>query len=210
MIPKILHQMWIGPKPAPMKMIQTWIDKNPDWEHILWTDDLLKEKFPNGFKNQKHIDDHETWNGKCDIMRYQILHEYGGFFVDADSICLNPIEDIFNNQDSFSVFENEQLRGNLVNCGFMGSIKGCKLMEYCTNDMTDKEDLTFNGTGKMSWQTVGPLYFTETIIKHKYPITIYPSYVFIPNHYTGLKYTGEGKSYADQKWGSTFGYENIQ
>jgi mannosyltransferase OCH1-like enzyme len=209
MIPKIIHQMWIGPKPAPMKMIQTWIDKNPEWQHILWTNDLVKEKYPNGFKNQKHIDEHETWNGKCDIMRYEILHEYGGFFIDADAICINSLDDHFLEHDSFSCFENEELRGQLVACGYMGVIKECKLMELCTEDLYNTPDLKEKTTGLMSWQTVGPLFFTNEIIKHQYPISVYPSYVFIPNHYTGKSYTGTGKSYADQKWGSTFGYENI-
>ena len=28
-IPKIIHQLWIGPKPAPSKLMQTWKEKNP-------------------------------------------------------------------------------------------------------------------------------------------------------------------------------------
>lgn len=201
--------MWIGPKPAPLKLIQTWKDKNPEWQHILWTEDLIKEKYPNGFKNQKHIDEHETWNGKCDIMRYEILHEYGGFFVDADSICTNSLDEHFLNHDSFSCFENEELRGNLVACGYMGAIKGCKLMQLCVDELFNTPDLKEKTTAKLSWITVGPLFFTNVIIKYQYPISIYPCFVFIPNHYTGWKYKGDGKSYADQKWGSTFGYENI-
>jgi len=209
MIPKIIHQMWIGPKPPPMKMIQTWIDKNPDWKHILWTEDLIKEKYPKGFRNQKHIDEHETWNGKCDIMRYQILYDFGGIFLDADCVCTNSLEDHFLDHNSFSCFENEELRGNLVACGYMGAVKNCRLMSICTEEIYRSKDLKYKTTGLMSWQTVGPLFFTNTIIKYKYPISIYPSFVFIPRHYTGWTYTGNGKSYSDQKWGSTFGYENI-
>ena len=37
-IPKIIHQLWIGPKPAPTKLMQTWKDKNPDFEYILWNE----------------------------------------------------------------------------------------------------------------------------------------------------------------------------
>jgi hypothetical protein len=209
MIPKIIHQMWIGPKPPPTKMIQTWIDKHPDWQHILWTEEAIKAEYPDGMINQKHIDEHETWNGKCDIMRYEILHKYGGFFVDADAICINTLDDHFLEHDSFSCFENEELRGQLIACGYMGAIKECKLMSLCVDEIKATGDLTQRGTGKMSWETVGPLFFTNVIIKHNYPISIYPCHVFIPNHYTGWKYTGTDKSYADQKWGSTFGYENI-
>lgn len=31
-------------------------------------------------------------NSKTDIMRWEILYEYGGIFIDADSICLNPFD----------------------------------------------------------------------------------------------------------------------
>lgn len=201
--------MWIGPKPAPLSMIQTWRDKNPDWTHILWTDDLIREKYPNGFKNQKHIDEHETWNGKCDIMRYQILHDFGGIFLDADCICTNALEDHFLQHDSFSCFENEEIRQGLVSTGYMGAVKGAEIMRLCTEEIFKFKSLTLKGTGHASWITVGPLFFTKVINKYKYPITIYPSYVFIPNHYTGWTYKGSGKSYSDQKWGSTKGYENI-
>ena len=27
MIPKIIHQLWIGPKPAPTKFMDTWKEK---------------------------------------------------------------------------------------------------------------------------------------------------------------------------------------
>ena len=31
MIPKIIHQIWIGPKPAPTKFMDTWKEKNPEF-----------------------------------------------------------------------------------------------------------------------------------------------------------------------------------
>ena len=33
MIPKIIHQIWIGPKPAPTKFMDTWKEENPDFEN---------------------------------------------------------------------------------------------------------------------------------------------------------------------------------
>jgi len=209
MIPRIIHQMWIGPKKAPMDMIQTWKDKNPGWKHIFWDETLLSKKYPNGFINQRHIDDHETYNGKCDIMRYEILNDYGGFFIDADSICLNSLDDHFLAHDSFSCYESESLRGDLIATGYMGCVQHCKLMECCISVLSNINDVSFAGTQKPSWVTVGPKFFTAVVSMFNYPIKVYPSYTFIPTHFTGLKYNGNEKVYADQKWGSTLGYENI-
>ena len=35
MIPKIIHQIWIGPKESPTKPMDSWKNKNPDFEYIL-------------------------------------------------------------------------------------------------------------------------------------------------------------------------------
>jgi hypothetical protein len=203
MIPKIIHQIWIGPKPAPIKYIQTWKEMNPLWEHILWNDEEISKRYPNGFKNQKQIDEIEEWAGKADIMRYEILHDFGGFYADADSICVNELDDHFINHDSFAGFENEVSRGNLIANGYIGSSKGNKLMSELINRISKMKSVSQKETGRMAWENVGPLFFTETIMQINYPISIYPSYLFIPEHYSGQKYSGTGKVYARQLWGST-------
>ena len=40
-IPKIIHQLWIGPKPPPTKFMDTWRDKNPEFQYIRWNEDEL-------------------------------------------------------------------------------------------------------------------------------------------------------------------------
>ncbi len=190
-IPRVIHQLWIGPKRRPARLMQTWKDKHPDWEYVLWDEDGLKDF---GFENQLQIDAMPEWNGKADIMRYEILHRHGGVFMDADSECLNPLDDFFLDNDSFAVLENESRRGALVACGIMGATKGCRLMKNCILDVR---------AGQPAWWYVGPVYFTWVIQSNMYTdITLYPSHWFIPNHYTGDKYDGPDKLYADHKWGT--------
>ena len=43
-IPRIIHQIWIGPKPAPTKFMDTWKDKHPDFEYIRWTEKEMKKR----------------------------------------------------------------------------------------------------------------------------------------------------------------------
>ena len=63
--------------------------------------------------------------------------------------------------------------------------------------------VSYRETEQMAWQNVGPLFFTQTIIKERYPISVFPSWMFIPEHYSGLTYKGDGKPYCHQYWGST-------
>jgi len=44
-IPKIIHQLWIGPQPAPLSIMQTWKEKHPDFKYILWNESNLKNLF---------------------------------------------------------------------------------------------------------------------------------------------------------------------
>jgi len=90
-IPKILHQLWIGPHPAPHSMMATWKAKHPHFEYIIWTEAEIQRR---GlvFVSQPVIDFMDELNGKADIMRWEILYKFGGYFVDADSICIHPFE----------------------------------------------------------------------------------------------------------------------
>jgi mannosyltransferase OCH1-like enzyme len=187
----------------PEKYMNTWRDMNPEWEHIVWNDEKIAEKYPNGFRNQSKIEEIEEWAGKADIMRYEILLDFGGIYIDADSICTNSLDDHFLKHDSFACFENEQCRGNLIANGYLGSIKNSNLMKILVEKISKMKSVSHAKTGKMAWQCVGPLFFTETVMESNYPLSVYPSFVFIPEHYSLIIYQGTRKSYSKQLWGST-------
>lgn len=195
-IPKIIHQLWIGDKPPPSKWMSTWKELNTEFEYNLWDyKKLSKEKF----YNQKLIDHMPELNGKADIMRYEILYKYGGFFLDADSECLQPLDLEFCNFDSLACYENEKIRGGLISCAIIGSNPNNKLMELCISTLEE-----LNQPVSPAWWFVGPVFLTYVVHRFRYTkINVLPSYTFIPKHYSGLKYLGEFFPYADQKWGTT-------
>ena len=104
-IPKIMHQLWIGPKPAPITLMDTWKKLNPDFEYIHWNEaEFIKRNMT--FKCQSKIDEIEEINGKADILRWEILYKYGGVFLDADSICIEPVDNELMNKPCFAGWEN--------------------------------------------------------------------------------------------------------
>lgn len=204
MIPKIIHQIWIGPKPAPTKFMDTWRDKNPDFKYIRWNEqEILKQKHI--FSCLNRVDEMEEINGKADILRWEILYEYGGVFLDADSICIESIDDILMKTNCFAGWEQEQIRQGLIATGTMGFPPKHQLVKQAVewikaNKVSNRE------TGKRAWLTVGPMLLTNMYNSNKSFInemTIFPSYFFLPIHATGLEYNGHGKIYAFQEWGST-------
>ena len=138
MIPKIMHQMWVGPKPAPMSLIQTWRVAHPSWEHILWNEDTLRHYFPQGLYNQSHYDAMPEWNGKCDIARWEILQKFGGFFLDADAICVSPLDDYLLENDSFACYENELMRPGLIAAGYIGASENNALIRLLVQELHAK------------------------------------------------------------------------
>ena len=198
-IPKILHQMWIGPKPAPTHLMDTWRDKHPDFEYIRWSESELQVR---GFVSEcsDQIDAMSEINGKADIYRWEILYKYGGIFVDADSVCVEPFDETFLARTAFAGFENETIRKGLVATGTMGFVPGYPLCRAAIDQIrNDPIDDT-----KRAWYTVGPGLLTRLLGVGKYrDFTVYPSFYFIPVHFTGMTYVGHKRVYAHQIWGNT-------
>jgi len=201
-IPKIIHQLWIGTKPAPITLMNTWKDKHPDFEYIFWNEEEIKKR-DFIFRCQEKIDEIEEINGKADIMRWEILFKYGGVFLDADSICIEPIDEELLNKPCFAGWEHEQARPGLVATGTMGFPVKHPLVKNAIKWILANE-VTQEKARLMAWQSVGPGLLTRMYNTGNFnDLHIFPSYSFLPIHCTGAEYKGHGKIHAFQAWGST-------
>ena len=124
-------------------------------------------------------------------------------YIDADSICIEPIDDLLMNTKAFAGYEHEEIRKGLISNGTIGFPPKHPLVKKAI-DWIENNDVSIKKTGKRAWITVGPGLLTKMYNTGKFnDLTIFPSYFFIPIHYTGLEYKGHGKIYAYQEWGST-------
>ena len=142
------------------------------------------------------------YHGATDLIRYEILHDFGGFAAEADTICLNSIDELMDiEEDCFSSWEHEKrgqsIMTNLLTM-FLGVSKGCFLMKELINELRLRTKVI-----KETWLSTGNLFFTKTVRRLNYPIKVYPSYYFLPEHYNGRKYSGDGKIYVKHFWGTT-------
>jgi mannosyltransferase OCH1-like enzyme len=205
MIPKKLHFVWIGDESKrPDNCINTWREKNPDYEVIIWGNETLDNYKWINFKHMLEMSKRELC-GVADIMRYEILFNEGGITLDADSICLNPLEDWLLKPDAFAHWEQELVRPGLIGVAAMGSISENPFFRDCILRLYNKS-LPIN---KRAWQLTGPQHITEVFKQASYDLTVYPSHYFIKFHFTGKSYNGNGHCFSTQLWGSTLGYDNI-
>lgn len=206
-IPKIIHQLWIGDaSKRPTSLLKTWKDTHPDWEYILWTEEEIVRR---GivFECQQKIEEISEINGKADIIRWEILHQMGGIFLDADSVCIEPLdEELFLEKagNGFATYENEAVRKGLVCCGALGFPPKHPLLRELM-DIIKATELRPEFCKLKAWCTVACVPLTRALETGKYPdFTVFPSYMFVPHHFTGAKYQGHKKVFGHQVWGSTY------
>lgn len=198
-IPRLIHHIWIGPRPAPLHWMETWRAHHPDWDYRLWGD---AEIFGRRFVNQNHINfylQRKNWQGAADVARYEILHEQGGLMPGADSECLMPCGELFDDPsfDAYAVYENEQATPGLVT-PLYACAPGSEFAAALIAGLQAKERV-----GE-PWQTTGNQFMRDTIARGPWPrLKLWPSHYFNPVHHTGLRYDGNGPVYATQHWGTT-------
>lgn len=117
-IPKVLHFIWLGPKDFPSRSIQnvkSWIAKHPDWTVKFWTD--RKRPLPHPSMQLMNVNDfpflqlkdyfYDTSNygEKSDVLRYEILYQEGGIYIDHDVQCLKSFDELNQKYDFYCGLE---------------------------------------------------------------------------------------------------------
>lgn len=134
MIPRILHQTVKDKKDVPavwQECMATWrtilkpgkdVDGHGAWTYHLW-DDLdnerfVKETYPQYYR--LYMDLPRPIN-RVDMVRYLFMHAFGGFFSDADIVCLRSIEPL-RTCGKIVVGEYSFHLTRFVECAFLGSV----------------------------------------------------------------------------------------
>lgn len=189
-----INAIWVGDhSKCPMESLKSW------GEVKLWGNDALN-KFSWELNTQmKHYFLTGELNGVADCMRWELLYEFGGTFIDADSVQVQPIPEWFNELEAIATWEQEFERPGLIACGFL-SFKPKDLFVRQIIETIKQTPLD----NKLAWETVGPMAITRAFYSYKpRHLTILPSHFFYPQHHTGASYTGK-YVIARQSWSSTF------
>ncbi|MDP2133430.1 MAG: glycosyltransferase [Sulfuritalea sp.] len=199
-IPRRFHVVWVGDESRrPDDLIQTWRDKHPGAEVKVWGNRELEET---PWINAHHMRDfaNRELNGVADLMRWEILWREGGVTLDADSVCVQALPDWLFDCEMFAAWENEIARPGLIAMCTLGASAGNPFIARIVEDIR----ATPSFHGRMAWEVLGPGRLTEAHRKYRYHnLTLLPSHFFLPRHYTGGTYSGNGPVYAEQYWDNT-------
>ncbi|KAF8639686.1 hypothetical protein AX17_000950 [Amanita inopinata Kibby_2008] len=156
-IPRIIHQTWKsetlperwrGVSEACRVMMQ-------DYKYMLWTDAASRDFIAQHYPWFLDTFDHYPYNiQRADVIRYFVLHHYGGVYLDLDIGCLRPLDPFL----IYPVILPKTIPVGLSN-DLMFSEKGHPIMEQTIHNL-----ITFDHNWILNYPTVmfstGPMYLS--------------------------------------------------
>lgn len=177
-IPKIIHQIWIGDK-VPQELLrfqESWQRYHPDWEYKLWTQHDIPYL---NLYNKKLIEEATNPAELSDLLRYEILYQYGGVYIDMDFECLQPLDVLHHAYDFYIGIQPLDTGLVQLGIGIIGAKPGHPLLKKCIESLEENynnENLKNTLTAK-----TGPIHVTK--IFKKYAEITGMRDVALPAHY---------------------------
>lgn len=195
-IPKIIHQIWIGPEPRLQEMMDSWKNMHPGWEYRLWTE---KEIDALGLVNRRVYDiyyDSGHFSGASDVVRHELLDRFGGVYMDADSLCKTTLEGApFMEWDFFTVEAGMRTpTQRKLAPGIIGAVPGHPFSKEMIKRLGELTEFF------PEWKHSGPVLWEQVVGDSP---QVLPAYTFLPVHHNGRKNPIRGTVYAEHAWYTT-------
>ncbi|AYV81026.1 MAG: hypothetical protein Harvfovirus14_7 [Harvfovirus sp.] len=205
-IPKILHQIWIGPKPKPRLLERSReVMTRAGWQYKLWGFEEIEDL---KMINNAQYNAAKLYPAKADIARIEILERFGGVYLDADTHFIKPFDENILRANFVSAYENEVMRPGLIANGFIGVVPNHKIIRMIRIALGNIPiDYIVKMTARTMWKVTGPKLLTKVIMEagNNDDVLILPSYYLYPTHHTKFRLPNEltNLAYTDQIWQST-------
>lgn len=161
-IPRIIHQIWLGGSlPDKYKHAAEQWAALEGWDYKLWTD---KEVATYPLINQILYDKASNYGEKSDILRYEILYNEGGLYIDTDCVLVsNEFFEYAHDHFDFYIgleplnhsiaWKKTFILGNAV----IGSIPAHPFLSSVIQSLTSSVDGSVEGI----LERTGPFYLTK-------------------------------------------------
>ena len=136
LIPRIFHQIWVGPGPDAGRVLRVPADlarHHPGWELKFWTEETFPK--PEELRRPEAAEKLRAPWERGDIFRLECLWRWGGVHVDTDFECRRSIEPLIENAEFFIGLRKP---GN-VNGALMGAVAGHPLLDRGLTEIRPRE-----------------------------------------------------------------------
>jgi len=200
-VPLSIHQFWDGP-PLPeafAAFAEGWQRLHPDWRYRLWGGgDLPPLRNQDLYDRAAEICPGLEGQLRSDIVRYELLHRFGGVWVDLDFECLKPIDDLLADTTCFVAW----VTGEYVNNAIMGASRQHRFIKRLIDGLPAS---IAAHPGAAPRVVSGPHYLTPLWREHgkEDGVTAFPKRYFYEVLWSELKRLGEAPhkdEYARHYW----------
>ena len=195
--PTIIHQIWSDSKtPLPKyfnALCETWKNDYPEWEYILWNDQMMDEFIQEQYPQYWNIYSHFPYDvQRWDAIRYLILDKTGGMYIDVDYESLVPINKLIEDKTCcFALAPKSHCKvfkrpiDQVFNNAMMLSIPGHSFIRKIIKTVFRKETLDCEASKHLCvYNTTGPWMlidlYSKLTIEEKKDIYLIPAQYVTP------------------------------
>ena len=186
-IPRIIHHVWFGvPLSDEDKQLRaTWQQFHPEYRFILWTDRLSNDQdalcvrswqeldnvllLTNeqyivvyvaelAFDNRIFFDEAINYGERSDILKYEIVYQVGGMYVDFDFECLKPFDDLFDRYDFFTGIQPLDTNVEQLGAALFAAKPDHSVLRYAVETIKDDHHM------RQIIIKTGPIHFSQAFI----------------------------------------------
>lgn len=201
LVPKVFHRIWLGgQEPLEFRQFgQTWLDHHPGWVLKTWTEETLPpSRYPDILRRCA------TLSQRANVIRYELLLDHGGVYVDADFECRKNIEPLIRGASAFAARVNDDPHDIFaVNNAIVGGTKGHPFLKSLVDGVP--------ATHPEIQCSIGPPYITAHAKRHP-TVRILERRSFYPYRWDQLHLRGRHfpDAYAVHHWSSQWFRSNYQ
>jgi mannosyltransferase OCH1-like enzyme len=178
---------------------RAWVDLNPGWELHTWREWDLP-----ALRNQLWFDHAASFASRADIARLELLHRFGGVYVDTDEEPLRPLEALIADTSCFLATED----GQWLATGVIGAVPRHPFITMLVDGIP--ASILANPDAAPNVQT-GPKYVTAQWltyeeIEDRSPVEVFPAALFYPYHFSEPERANEDfpEAFAVHHWAKTW------
>ena len=185
-IPKTIHYCWFGNKEIPDRLkrcMESWRRYCPDYKIVKWNED--------NYDISKHVYtkqayEHRKWAFIPDLVRLEVLYEYGGIYLDTDVEIIRPLDDLLY-QKGFVGVEKWGIINVGGGCGVIRNHPMMRLLlEKRAAILFEREDGSLNTESSGSYETLPFIdygFVPNNTVQTINEMTVYSSDFFHPYDY---------------------------
>lgn len=191
-----IHRIWMGsPMPDNFKAFgNRWAGLNPEWTVVDWTEEMI---FDQKWENQAVLDDLYRasrqpgadmvayYTQVADVVDYELVYRYGGWYVNTDLKPLKPLS-VLEYDRALPAFAYED-DIHLVNMAMYAPIKS-ELFEIIIQNLPIRY---FGNPGGFMNATTGVQLIMQSVGEYFGGLTRFPRNVFNPIHFSEFEYGDE-------------------